>query len=68
MEGNAVRTRAPSESYVSVSHPSKHVVQYSYQGISLRDEATFHDAHLGAIQEIVQFLGALTNADHCNEF
>ena len=30
----AVRTRAPSLSYVSVSHPSKHVVRYSYQGIN----------------------------------
>src|SRR5712672_1376334 len=29
-----VRTRAPSLSYVSVSHPSKHVVRYSYQSIS----------------------------------
>jgi len=26
----AVRTRAPSLSYVSVSHPSKHVVRYSF--------------------------------------
>jgi hypothetical protein len=31
----AVRTRAPSLSYESVSHPSKHVVRYSYEGISL---------------------------------
>jgi hypothetical protein len=30
----AVRTRAPSLSYESVSHPSKHVVRYSYQGIN----------------------------------
>jgi hypothetical protein len=30
----AVRTRAPSLSYVSVSHPSKHVVRYSYQSIN----------------------------------
>ena len=40
----AVRTRAPSLSYVSVSHPSKHVVRYSYQGISLREEAPIYNA------------------------
>jgi hypothetical protein len=60
----AVRTRAPSLSYVSVSQPSKHVVWYSYQSISLRDGAPIYNAHLCAIQQIVQFLGASTNADH----
>jgi len=60
----AVLTRAPSLSYVSVSHPSKHVVRYSYQHISLREEASMYSTHLCAIQEIVQFLGAFADTDN----
>ena len=60
----AVRTRAPSLSYVSVSHPSKHVVRYSYQRISLREEAPMYSTHFCTIQKIVQFLGAFTDTDN----
>ena len=65
----AVRTRAPSLSYESVSHPSKHVVRYSYQNINLcvSKQGPVHNAqrtHLCAIQEIVQFLRAFPNTDH----
>ena len=62
----AVRTRAPSLSYESVSHPSKHVVRYSYQGIKIVcEQGTVHNVHLCAIQEIVQFLRAFPNTDDC---
>ena len=61
-----MRTRAPSLSYESVSHPSKHVVRYSYRGMSLRDKTPVHSAHLCTIQEIVQFLSAFTDTDDCN--
>jgi hypothetical protein len=61
----AVRTRAPSLSYESVSQPSKHVVLYSYQGFSFCEQKPAVNAHLCAIQEIVQFLGAFSNTDDC---